>query len=78
MESARLAVRSALVALDRAAAKGVIHPNNAARRKSRLLLKYNAAVAALQVPGEDKPAPKRAVAAAKRPAKKPAVRKAKK
>ena len=78
MESARLAVRSALVALDRAAAKGVIHPNNAARRKSRLLLKYNAAVAALQVPGEDKPAPKRAVAATKRPAKKPAVRKAKK
>ncbi len=81
VESARLAVRSALVALDKAAAKGVIHPNNAARRKSRLLLKYNAAIAALQVPGEEKPAPKRsaqAKAPAKPAAKKPAARKTKK
>src|SRR5947209_14500111 len=30
------AVRAAVSALDRAAKKGVIHPNNAARRKSRL------------------------------------------
>jgi len=30
-------VREALVALDRAAQRGVIHANNAARRKSRLL-----------------------------------------
>ena len=81
VDSARLAVRTALIALDRAAAKGVIHPNNAARRKSRLLLKYNAAIAALQVPGEEKPAPKRATAAkasTKRAAKKPAARKTKK
>src|SRR3990172_1591123 len=81
VESARLSVRSAITALDRAAAKGVIHPNNAARRKSRLLLKYNAAIAALQVPGEEKPAPKRAAAAkasTKRAAKKPAARKTKK
>ena len=81
VDSARLAVRSALIALDRAAAKGVIHPNNAARRKSRLLLKYNAAIAALQVPGEEKPAPKRATtakASTKRAAKKPAARKTKK
>lgn len=77
VESARLSVRSAITALDRAAAKGVIHPNNAARRKSRLLLKYNAAIAALQVPGEEKPAPKRAAAAkasARPAAKKPAAR----
>lgn len=77
VESARLSVRSAITALDRAAAKGVIHPNNAARRKSRLLLKYNAAIAALQVPGEEKPAPKRATAAkasARPAAKKPAAR----
>ncbi len=77
VESARLSVRSAITALDRAAAKGVIHPNNAARRKSRLLLKYNAAIAALQVPGEEKPAPKRATTAkaSSRPAaKKPAAR----
>lgn len=81
VESARLSVRSAITALDRAAAKGVIHPNNAARRKSRLLLKYNAAIAALQVPGEEKPAPKRAAvgkASAKPASKKPAARKSKK
>ncbi len=30
------AVKSAIQELDRAAARGVIHPNNAARRKSRL------------------------------------------
>jgi small subunit ribosomal protein S20 len=81
VESARLAVRGAITALDRAAAKGVIHPNNAARRKSRLLLKYNAAIAALQVPGEEKPAPRRAAsskATGKTTAKKPAARKTKK
>ena len=37
------AVASALRALDRAASKGIIHPNNAARRKSRLMAKANAA-----------------------------------
>ena len=52
MDAARNAVRTALSALDRASQKGVIHPNNAARRKSRLFLKFNAAVAALQTPLE--------------------------
>lgn len=47
-EAARSAVRAALSHLDRAAKKGVIHANAAARRKSRLVLKYNAAIAALQ------------------------------
>ena len=37
------AVTSAVRALDKAAAKGIIHPNNAARRKSRLMAKVNAA-----------------------------------
>lgn len=36
------AVRSAVSELDRAAKKGVIHPNNAARRKSRLAKQLNA------------------------------------
>lgn len=36
-ESASEAVHVAMKALDRAASKGVIHPNNAARRKSRLM-----------------------------------------
>jgi small subunit ribosomal protein S20 len=34
-------VREAIRALDVAARKGVLHPNNAARRKSRLMKKLN-------------------------------------
>jgi small subunit ribosomal protein S20 len=37
------AVRAAVSELDRAAKKGVIHKNNAARRKSRLMKQLNAA-----------------------------------
>jgi small subunit ribosomal protein S20 len=36
-------LRMAMKRLDMAAAKGVIHPNQAARRKSRLMRKLNAA-----------------------------------
>jgi len=36
-QNAAEAVRTAISELDRAAAKGVIHKNNAARRKSRLV-----------------------------------------
>ena len=36
------AVRAAVSELDRAAKKGVIHRNNAARRKSRLMKQLNA------------------------------------
>ena len=36
------AVRAAISELDRAAKKGVIHHNNAARRKSRLMKQLNA------------------------------------
>ena len=72
-EAARAVVRDALSALDRAASKGIIHPNNAARRKSRLLLKYNAAVAALQTPVEK---PARRAASTKASARKPAQKKA--
>lgn len=39
---AQEAVRAAVSELDRAAKKGVIHPNNAARRKSRLMKQLNA------------------------------------
>ena len=42
-EPAREAVATAISALDRAAKKGVIHPNTAARRKSRLMKKFNQA-----------------------------------
>ena len=45
LEAAQGAVVAAISALDKAAEKGVIHPNNAARRKSRLLKKLNEAQA---------------------------------
>ncbi len=38
-------VKLAIRALDTAAVKGIIHKNNAARRKSRLMRKLNAATA---------------------------------
>lgn len=39
---AQEAVLAATSTLDRVCSKGVIHPNNAARRKSRLMKKLNA------------------------------------
>ena len=43
LEEAKKAVVAAISSLDKAAEKGVIHPNNAARRKSRLMKKLNEA-----------------------------------
>lgn len=43
MAVAEVAVYDAVSALDKAAAKGVIHKNNAARRKSRLMRQLNQA-----------------------------------
>jgi small subunit ribosomal protein S20 len=40
-QDAEAAVRAAVSELDRAAKKGVIHKNNAARRKSRLMKQLN-------------------------------------
>jgi len=45
LELAQEAAVAAISSLDRAAEKGVIHPNNAARRKSRLMKKLNKAQA---------------------------------
>ena len=42
LEPARQAVAAAISSLDGAVGKGVIPPNNAARRKSRLMKKLNA------------------------------------
>jgi len=50
MDAAGAAVREASSALDKAAKKGVIHPNNAARRKSRLAKSLNAAQKAKDAP----------------------------
>jgi small subunit ribosomal protein S20 len=46
LDAAQQAVKEAMQALDKAAQKGVIHPNNAARRKSRLMKQLNEALAA--------------------------------
>jgi small subunit ribosomal protein S20 len=48
-ERLRLAVKR----IDKAAAKGVIHPNQAARRKSRLMRTTNAFAAAAEENAED-------------------------
>jgi len=44
LEAAQKVVMAAVISLDKAAEKGVIHPNNAARRKSRLMKKLNEAL----------------------------------
>ena len=51
LELAEEAVKAAISSLDRVAEKGIIHPNNAARRKSRLMQKLNEARAVPSVEG---------------------------
>ena len=51
---AQAELRQAVSALDRAARKGIIHRNNAARRKSHLMRRYN----------ESRPSPTEAAASA--------------
>ena len=46
LDAAQVAVKDATQALDKAAQKGVLHPNNAARRKSRLMKQLNQALTA--------------------------------
>ncbi len=50
LDSAKKAVASAVSTLDRTAERGIIHSNNAARRKSRLLKKFNQSQAASSQP----------------------------
>ena len=54
LESAHKAVGAAISSLDKAAKKGVIHPTNAGRRKSRLLKKLNEALASSSAKTEPK------------------------
>lgn len=51
LETARSSVVTAVSSLDKAAEKGIIHPNNAARRKSRLMKKLNKAIASSSTTG---------------------------
>lgn len=48
LEAAQKSVADAIRALDKAAEKGIIHKNNAARRKSRLMQKLNRATQATE------------------------------
>ncbi len=62
---APVAVTDAISALDKAAGKGIIHPNNAARRKARLMTKVNAAHLLDGTPAEAAATPKRKTTASK-------------
>lgn len=55
LEAARKAVITATSSLDKAAEKGIIHSNNAARRKSRLMKKLNEAVSLASYEPEPEP-----------------------
>ena len=57
LEEAQKAVGTAVSSLDKAANKQIIHANNAARRKARLLKKLNQAVALATVEPEPEPQP---------------------
>jgi small subunit ribosomal protein S20 len=79
--SAEDSVKAAISGLDRAAKQGVIHPNAAARSKSRLLKRFNhatanavAAAASAPAAEAEKPAPRARRAAAPKAAEKPAPR----
>ena len=72
-------VRRAISALDKAAEKGVLHPNNASRRKARLMSALAKLAPAAAKPAASKASGKTAApaaSAAKRPAAKPAKAKA--
>ena len=56
LPDADAAVRQAAGVLDRAQEKGIIHANNAARRKSRLMAHYSAALATAAVAQAEAPA----------------------
>lgn len=43
LETARVALRSATQSLDKAVTKGIVHRNHAARKKSRLMKRFNKA-----------------------------------
>ena len=84
--TAEEAVREAVSALDKAAQSGVIHDNAAARGKSRLLKRYNLAIAnkvmsdaagATAAP-EEKPKTTRKASSSAKPAAKPRGRTTKK
>ena len=73
-ESSEEAIREAISTLDKAAVKGIIHKNNAARRKSRLMKKFNTYQPPAETAGA-KPARKAAAKRARAASAKPAAAK---
>jgi RNA polymerase primary sigma factor len=69
VDATRKAVAEAAAALDRAAKVGAIHPNNAARRKSRLMRRANAALGGESLTTTSKPQRQVSKAAAAKAAK---------
>lgn len=69
VEQTQIALIEAVSALDRAAKAGAIHPNAAARRKSRLMLKVNAALGGEATVGTGKAARQTSKAQATKAAK---------
>ena len=67
VNAAQEAVAVAITSLDKAAEKGIIHPNNAARRKSRLMKKFNQLQAQAPTPAVTKPKAARAKPKAAKP-----------
>jgi len=60
LKDAQEAVTKAVSTLDKAAEKKILHANNAARRKARLLKKLNQAVAQSKIEPEPEPEPEKA------------------
>jgi small subunit ribosomal protein S20 len=56
LEAAETAVKTAVVSLDKAAEKMILHAKNAARRKARLVKKLNQAKPQPAAAAEEKPA----------------------
>ncbi len=77
VNAAQEAVAVAITSLDKAAEKGIIHPNNAARRKSRLMKKFNQLQAQAPAPAPAATKPKAAKAKAAKPKAKPKTKAAK-
>jgi small subunit ribosomal protein S20 len=77
LEEAQKAVVAAVSSLDKAADKHVIHGNNAARRKSRLLKKLNQALSSAPLEPEPEPEPETEAKPETKPKSRPKTKKAK-
>ncbi len=71
LDEAQKVVAEAVASLDKAANKGIIHSNNAARRKARLMKRLNQATASAAVLPEPEPEPQPEAEAEAKPAPKP-------